>query len=293
MKKKIFTGSGVAIVTPFKANGSVDFDKLGELIEFQIKNNTDAIIICGTTGESSTMPDDEHISVVKYACDKVAGRIPVVAGAGSNDTAHAINLSKACQECGADALLSVSPYYNKTTQAGLVAHFSAIANSVDIPIILYNVPGRTNLNINPETVAELAKLDNIVAIKECNLNQVGDVINLCPDDFTVYSGEDGLIVPLLSLGGEGVISVLANVCPQETHDIVKNYLDGNVDEARRLQLKYLKLISALFCETSPIPVKETMNQLGMDVGVCRLPLVEATENAKVRIENALKELNLI
>lgn len=293
MKKKIFTGSGVAIVTPFKKDGSVDYDKLGELIDFQINNSTDCIVICGTTGESSTMPDEEHIAVVKYACEKVAGRVPVIAGAGSNDTAHAIKLSNACKECGADALLSVSPYYNKTTQAGLVAHFTAIASNVDLPIILYNVPGRTNININPETVAELAKIENIVAIKECNLNQVGDVINLCPEDFTIYSGEDGLIVPLLSLGGEGVISVLANVCPQETHDIVRNYLDGNVEEARKLQLKYLDLVSALFCETSPIPVKEALNQMGMNVGTCRLPLVEASENAKKKVEKALKDLNLI
>ena len=295
MRKQIFTGSAVAIVTPFKeSDGTVDFDRLAELIEYQIAHKTDAIVICGTTGECSTMPDEEHLEVVRFCCETVKGRVPVIAGAGSNDTAHAVKLSGKCKECGADAILSVSPYYNKTTQAGLIAHFSMIAENCDLPIILYNVPGRTNININPETVAALAeKHENIVALKECNLDQAGKVMNLCPDDFTVYSGEDGLVVPLLSLGGKGVISVLSNVCPEETHNMVDSYLKGDTETARKLQLKYLDLVSALFCETSPIPVKEAMNQMGFNVGVCRLPLVEASENAKQKVNKELKALGLI
>ena len=292
MKNCIFTGSGVAIVTPFTEDG-IDFEQLGELIEFQIREKTDAIIICGTTGEASTMPDEEHISVIEYAVKKVNGRLPVIAGTGSNDTRHAIHLSKRAQEVGADAILSVSPYYNKTTQRGLYEHFKMIAENISIPMILYNVPSRTNLNINPETVQQLSKIENIVAIKECNLNQVGEIINLCGGDFTVYSGEDGLIVPLMSLGGKGVISVMANIIPRDTHEIASKFLNGDLEGSRKLQLKTLDLIKALFIEVSPIPVKEAMNQMGIKVGKCRMPLVDISDKNKDILMNAMKNYGII
>jgi len=292
MKKCIFTGSGVAIITPF-TNDGVDFDKLGELIEFQIKEKTDAIVICGTTGEASTMPDSEHISVIEYAVKKVNKRLPVIAGTGSNDTKHAINLSKAAEEAGADAILSVTPYYNKTTQKGLFEHFKVIANCISIPVILYNVPSRTNLNINAETVKLLSEIENIVAIKECNLNQVGDIINLCGSDFSVYSGEDGLVVPLMSLGGKGVISVMANIIPGDTHDMAAKYLSGDADGARKLQLKTINLIKGLFSEVSPVPIKAAMNLMGMNVGQCRMPLVEISDNNQEFLISVMKEYGLI
>ena len=292
MKKCIFTGSGVAIVTPF-TNEGVDFDKLGELIEFQIKEKTDAIVICGTTGEASTMPDSEHISTIEYAVKKVNKRLPVIAGTGSNDTKHAIHLSKAAEEAGADAILSVTPYYNKTTQKGLYEHFKVIANSLSIPVVLYNVPSRTNLNINAETVKQLSEIENIVAIKECNLNQVGDIINLCGSDFTVYSGEDGLVIPLMSLGGKGVISVMANIIPGDTHDMAAKYLSGDVDGARKLQLKTINLIKGLFSEVSPVPVKAAMNLMGMNVGQCRMPLVEISDKNQEFLISVMKEYGLI
>jgi len=292
MRKPIFTGSGVAIITPFTENG-VDFEKLGELIEFHIKENTDAIIICGTTGEASTMPDDEHIEVIEYTVRKVNGRLPVIAGTGSNDTKHAIHLSKRAEEVGADAILSVTPYYNKTTQEGLYRHFRAIAESIGIPVILYNVPSRTNLNIDPATVVRLAEIDNIVAIKECNLNQAGEIIHRCGDDFTVYSGEDALVLPLLSLGGKGVISVMANIIPRDTHDMVAAYLSGDLETARKIQLGALELIRALFIEVSPIPVKEAMNLMGMNVGKCRMPLVEMSDKNREILRKAMKNYGLI
>lgn len=292
MRKHVFTGSGVAIITPFSED-KIDFDKLGELIEFQIKNKTDAIVICGTTGEASTMPDSEHISAIEYTVAKVNKRVPVIAGTGSNDTRHAVFLSKEAERVGADAILSVTPYYNKTTQRGLYEHFRIVAESISIPVILYNVPSRTNLNINPDTVFKLSQIDNIVGIKECNLNQVGDVVNLCGDDFAVYSGEDALIVPLLSLGGKGVISVMANIIPEDTHNIVMSYLNGDVETAKRLQLKTLNLIKALFCEVSPIPIKAAMNMMGMNVGKCRLPLVDISESNAEILKKALKEYGLI
>ena len=292
MKKLIFTGSGVAIVTPF-TNDGVDYDKLGELIEFQIKNHTDCLVICGTTGEASTMPDDEHIAVIEYAVKKVNKRIPVIAGTGSNDTRHAVHLSKRAEDVGADAILSVTPYYNKTSQRGLYEHFKAIANGISIPVILYNVPSRTNLNINAETVKQLSEIENIVGIKECNLNQVGDIINLCGDDFTVYSGDDGIVVPVLSLGGKGVISVMANIIPGDTHDMAAKYLAGDVSGGRKLQLATLNLIKALFCDVSPIPVKAAMNLMGMNVGPCRMPLVDMNEKNMDILRNTLKEYGLI
>lgn len=292
MKKRIFTGSGVAIVTPFTEDG-VDFEKLGELIEFQIRENTDAIIICGTTGEASTMPDDEHIDVIEYAVKKVNGRVPVIAGTGSNDTRHAVSLSKKAEEVGADAILSVTPYYNKTTQQGLYEHFKAIAENLHIPVILYNVPSRTNLNINPETIQKLSGIDNIIGVKECNLNQAGEVINLCGGDFTVYSGEDGLVLPIMSLGGKGVISVMANIIPRDTHDMTWNYLAGDIEGSRKIQLKTMELIKGLFIEVNPIPIKEAMNLLGMNVGKCRLPLVEMSVGNRDILVNAMKNYGLL
>jgi 4-hydroxy-tetrahydrodipicolinate synthase len=292
MKKCIFTGSGVAIVTPFTDDG-VDFEKLGELIEFQISEKTDAIIICGTTGEASTMPDDEHIAVIEYAVKKVNGRLPVIAGTGSNDTRHAVSLSKQAEEAGADAILSVTPYYNKTTQQGLYEHFKTIAENLHIPVILYNVPSRTNLNINPETLQKLSRIDNIAGIKECNLSQAGEVINLCGDDFSVYSGEDGLVLPIMSLGGKGVISVMANIIPRDTHDMIEKYLSGDIEGSRKIQLKTLELIKALFIEVNPIPIKEAMNLMGMNVGRCRLPLVEMSAANREILKTAMKNYGLI
>jgi 4-hydroxy-tetrahydrodipicolinate synthase len=292
MKKCVFTGSGVAIVTPFTDDG-IDFDKLGELIEFQIKEKTDAIIICGTTGEASTMSDDEHVEAIAYAVRKSNGRVPVIAGTGSNDTKYAVWLSKQAEESGADAILTVTPYYNKTTQEGLYQHFRAVAESVNIPVILYNVPSRTNLNIDPDTVQRLSEIDNIVAIKECNLNQAGEIINRCGEDFTIYSGEDGLVLPMLSLGGKGVISVLANIIPRDTHDMVASYLAGDLESGRKLQLKTLELIKALFIEVSPIPVKEAMNLMGMNVGKCRMPLVDMSDKNREILKKAMQNYGLI
>lgn len=276
MRKPLFEGSCVAIVTPFTEN-SVDFEKLGELIDFQLREGTDAIVICGTTGEASTMPDEEHKAAIKFAVKRVNGRIPVIAGTGSNDTRHAIELSKFAEEAGVDAILTVSPYYNKTTQRGLYEHFKVIAKSIKIPVILYNVPSRTNLNINPETVKALSEIENIVAIKECNLNQVGDIINLCGDDFTVYSGDDNAVLPLLALGGKGVISVMANIIPKDTHDLVAKFIAGDIEGSRKIQLRTLELIKALFIEVSPVPVKTAMNLMGMNVGKCRMPLVDMSD----------------
>lgn len=292
MRKPIFTGSGVAIVTPFTNEGT-DYNKLSELIEYQIKEGTDAIIIAGTTGEASTMYDDEHKAAIKFTVEKVNGRVPVIAGTGSNHTVHAIELSKYAQEVGADAILTVTPYYNKTTQKGLYEHFKLIAKSISIPAVLYNVPSRTNLNISPETVKALSEIDNIVAIKECNLSQVGDVVNLCGEDFTVYSGEDGTIVPFLSMGAKGVISVMANIIPKDTHDIVTKFLSGDFEGSRRLQLKTLDLIKALFIEVSPIPIKAAMNLLGMNVGNCRLPLVEMSDKDLEILKKELKKYGLM
>ncbi len=292
MRKPIFTGSGVAIVTPFTNEGT-DYNKLAELIEYQIKEGTDAIIIAGTTGEASTMYDDEHKAAIKFTVDKVSGRVPVIAGTGSNHTVHAIELSKYAQEVGADAILTVTPYYNKTTQKGLYEHFKLIANSISIPAVLYNVPSRTNLNIAPETVKALSEIDNIIAIKECNLSQVGDIVNLCSEDFTVYSGEDGAIVPFLSMGAKGVISVMANIIPKDTHDMVEKYLSGDVEGSRKLQLKTLDLIRALFIEVSPIPIKAAMNLLGMNVGNCRLPLTDMSDKNLEILKNELKKYGLL
>lgn len=295
MKNRIFTGAGVAIVTPMNEDGSVNFEKLGEIIDFQIENHTDAIIICGTTGESATLSDVEHRDVIKYAVEHTAKRIPVIAGTGSNDTAYCIELSQEAQALGADALLLVTPYYNKTSQRGLVRHYQLVAESVSLPIIVYSVASRTGVNITPETCVELAKIPNIVAIKEAsgNISQVARIKRLCGDELDIYSGNDDQIVPILSLGGAGVISVLSNVMPKETHDICQLFLDGKVEESRQLQLKLLDLCNALFMDVNPIPVKEAMNQMGMNVGECRLPLYRMTDANIEKMRAVLTGLGLI
>lgn len=291
----LFEGSGVAIVTPFNDDMTVNYDKLGELLEFQIENNTDAIIICGTTGEASTLTDEEQVSVIEYTVKKVNKRIPVIAGAGSNDTKHGINLCKAIEEVGVDGLLLVTPYYNKTSSKGLKEHFIALADSVNIPIILYNVPGRTGMNMKPSIAKELSNHKNIVAIKEASgdLGQVVELASICDPEFAIYSGNDDTIVPLLSVGGKGVISVLANICPKETHDLVREYLDGNIDKSKELQLKYKKLIDALFIEPNPIPVREALNLMGFEIGNPRLPLTNMEEDNKKVLVEAMKEIGLI
>lgn len=295
MKQTIFTGSGVAILTPMHPDYSIDYESLGRLIDFQIAGGTDSIIICGTTGEASTMTDEEHVECIAYTVDRVAGRVPVVAGAGSNDTAYAIWMSKEAEAAGADALLHVSPYYNKCTQKGLVAHFSAIADATMLPIILYNVPGRTGVNILPTTYQELAKHPNIVATKEANGNvaSVAETIALCGDDLDIYAGNDDYIVPLLSLGGKGVISVLANIAPKVVHDLCHQYFQGNHRESAQLQLDYIHLIGALFHEVNPIPVKEAANLMGLGCGPCRLPLTPMEEKNKTQLVAEMQKMGLL
>ena len=295
MKKTIFTGAGVAIVTPMNEDGSINFDKLGELIDFNIENGTDAIVICGTTGESATMTDEEHIACIKYAVERTNHRVPVIAGTGSNHTEYAVNLSKKAEELGADALLCVTPYYNKTSQAGLIAHFTAIANAVNLPIILYNVPSRTGVNILPETLVKLAEIDNITAVKEAsgNISQVAKIAALCGDKIDIYSGNDDQIVPIMSLGGKGVISVLSNCMPKETHEITALCLENKYDEARKLQLELLDFINALFSDVNPIPVKEALNLMGFNAGECRLPLVKMSDEKIEKLKATMNKLGLI
>lgn len=291
----IFTGAGVAIVTPMKENGDVNYEVLGELIEEQIAGSTDALIICGTTGESSTLSHEEHLDVIKYAIDKVAKRIPVVAGTGSNCTETAVYLSQEAEKMGADALLLVTPYYNKATQKGLIKHFTTVANSVKLPIILYNVPSRTGCNILPETAVAMAKnVENIVAIKEAsgNISQIAKLMQLADGCIDLYSGNDDQIVPILSLGGKGVISVLSNVAPKETHDIVQLYLDGKVKESCELQLRALPLVNALFCEVNPIPVKAALNLMGKNAGTLRGPLTDMEEANVQKLAQAMKDFGI-
>jgi len=291
----IFTGAGVALVTPMNADGSVNFEKMKELIEFQIANDTDALIICGTTGEATTISDEDQIECVRFAKEVAAGRVPVIAGAGSNDTAHCIELAVACEKAGADAVLLVTPYYNKATQKGLILHYTAIANAINIPIILYNVPGRTGCNLAPKTVAELAKVPNIVAVKEAsgNLSQVAEIAALVGPDFDIYSGNDDQILPVLSLGGAGVISVLSNVAPKQTHDMVAKFFEGDIKGSIKLQLDAIELISALFCEVNPIPVKTALNLMGYEVGACKLPLCEMEPKNLETLKTAMKNYGLI
>lgn len=273
MKTAPFTGSAVALVTPFTRSG-VDFDKLSELIEFHIANKTDAIVVCGTTGEASTLPDDEHISILKHSVKVAAGRIPIIAGTGSNDTAHAISFSKIAEELGCDGLLVVTPYYNKTTQKGLKAHYEMIANSVSIPIIMYHIPGRTGVKMTLDTIKHLAKIPNIVAIKESSGDLSFAAQIVAETDLVLYSGNDDIIVPIMSIGGKGVISVVANILPEETHNICKDFESGNVLKAKEDFLRLLKLINTLFIEVNPIPIKTAMNLLGFDVGILRPPLCD-------------------
>ncbi|TAH64420.1 MAG: 4-hydroxy-tetrahydrodipicolinate synthase [Anaerolineaceae bacterium] len=291
----LFKGAGVAIVTPFNEKYEVDYEKLGELIEFQITNKTDSIIICGTTGEASTLTHEEHLECIKYTVQKVNKRVPVIAGTGSNCTDTAIYLSKEAESFGVDGLLVVTPYYNKATQKGLIAHFTAIANSVSLPIIMYNVPARTGCNMLPQTVATLVKnVDNIVGIKEAssNISQVADIMSLTQGKIDLYSGCDEMIVPILSLGGIGVISVLSNIAPRETHDMVIKYLEGDVNASRDLQLKYIPLINAIFCEVNPIPVKAALNLMGLGAGPLRMPLTEMEPANVERLRNELKNCNI-
>lgn len=292
----IFKGAGVAIVTPMKENGEVNYEKFAEMIEFQIANGTDAIIVCGTTGESSTLTHEEHLDVIKYCTEKVAGRIPVVAGTGSNCTETAVYLSKEAEKYGVDGLLLVSPYYNKATQNGLYTHFKTIAESVELPIILYNVPSRTGCNIMPDTVIRLCHdVENIVGVKEAsgNLSQIARLAAKAKGTVDIYSGNDDQIVPILSLGGKGVISVLSNVAPKETHEICARYFAGDVEGSRDLQLRAMDLCDALFCEVNPIPVKKALNLMGMEAGSLRLPLTEMEEANAAKLEKAMREFGIL
>lgn len=292
----VFTGAGVAIVTPFKENGAVNYEKFGELIEEQIAGGTDAIIVCGTTGESSTLDHEEHLSVIKYCIEKVAGRIPVVAGTGSNCTETAVYLSTEAEKSGADALLLVTPYYNKATQNGLFKHYKTIADSVKIPCILYNVPSRTGCNIAPETVVRLcSEVENIVGVKEAsgNLSQIVKLMSIADGKVDLYSGNDDQIVPLLALGGKGVISVLSNVAPRQTHDICEKFFNGDVAGSCAEQLRAIPLCNALFCEVNPIPVKKALNLMGKDAGPLRAPLTEMEEDNAARLEKAMKDYGIL
>lgn len=294
MKKVIFKGCATALVTPF-TNDGINFEELRKLIEFQILEGIDGLVICGTTGESSTMSLVEKKSVIDFSVKVANGRVPIIAGTGGNNTADAVAMSKYAESVGADGLLLVTPYYNKTTQKGLIAHFSKIAESVNIPIILYNVPSRTGLNIEPETCLELSKIPNIVAIKEAsgNISQVAKMANLCNDELTIYSGNDDQILPILSLGGLGVISVLSNVYPKFVHEMVMDYLTGNWQKATASQIYSLPLINALFSEVNPIPIKYALNKIGFNCGIPRLPLVELSDKNKERIDTLLKETSKI
>lgn len=289
----IFTGAAVAIVTPMHEDGSVNYDKLGEIIDAQINNSTDAIVICGTTGESATLSGEEHMECIRYAVEKVNKRVPVIAGTGSNDTAYAVEMSADAEKVGVDALLLVTPYYNKTSQRGLIAHFTAIADAVNIPIILYNVPSRTGCKIEISTYKELAKHRNIVATKEA-CGDISFIAEIAAEtDLVIYSGNDSEILPIMSLGGKGVISVASNIIPKEIHDLTQYALKGDYKTAAEIQLKYLSLIKALFCDVNPIPVKEAMNLMGMEVGECRLPLLKPEESKTELIRSELKKFGLV
>ena len=290
MKKILFKGCGTAIATPFTKDG-VNFEEFKKLLEFQIQEGADAIIVCGTTGESSTMTKQEKKDTIRFAIDTVAKRIPVIAGTGGNNTKEAIEMSQYAESVGADGLLLVTPYYNKTTQEGLIAHYSVIAQSVSIPIILYNVPSRTGVNILPETCLALSKIPNIVAIKEAsgNISQVAKIAALCKEDLAIYSGNDDQIIPILSLGGLGVISVLSNIEPKFTHQMVMDFLNGNTKSAKEAQLKCLPLVDALFCEVNPIPVKAALCMKGYDFGIPRLPLIEMSNKGKEKLQKAIDE----
>lgn len=292
----IFTGAGVALITPMNEDGSVNYEKLRELLEFHVANKTDAIIICGTTGEASTLSDEEHLECIRFACEVINKRIPVIAGTGSNCTQSAIELSKEAEKSGVDGLLLVTPYYNKATQNGLKAHYKAIAKEVNVPIILYNVPSRTGTRLAPQTVVDLChEVPNIVGVKDAtgDISEVAELMSLAKGTVDVYSGNDDQIVPVLSLGGKGVISVLSNILPKETHDMVASYLEGDVAKSCEMQLKYFDLVKALFCEVNPIPVKKALNLMGMEVGSLRLPLTEMEDANAKRLEAEMRKAGVI
>ena len=294
-KPVIFEGAAVALATPMYQDGSVNYDALARLIDFQLTNKTDAIVVCGTTGEAKTMNTDEHIKVIKFVVDEVAGKVPVIAGAGSNDTAYGVALADEAVACGADALLLVTPYYNKTSQEGLVHHFNYIADRAKKPIILYNVPSRTGLDIKPETYAELAKHPMIVASKEANgdISALAKSIELCGDNLTFYSGNDDQTTAFMALGAKGVVSVLSNIMPLEAHNIAQAALNGDFKESARLQIKYLDMCNTLFCDVNPIPVKEALNLMGFEAGECRMPLYPLNEKNRQRLVNCMKKYGLI
>lgn len=292
----IFTGAGVALITPMNEDGSVNYEKLRELLVFHVANKTDAIIICGTTGEASTLSDEEHLECIRFACEVINKRIPVIAGTGSNCTQSAIELSKEAEKSGVDGLLLVTPYYNKATQNGLKAHYKAIAKEVNVPIILYNVPSRTGTRLAPQTVVDLChEVPNIVGVKDAtgDISEVAELMSLAKGTVDVYSGNDDQIVPVLSLGGKGVISVLSNILPKETHDMVASYLEGDVAKSCEMQLKYFDLVKALFCEVNPIPVKKALNLMGMEVGSLRLPLTEMEDANAKRLEEEMRKAGVI
>lgn len=294
MKKIIFKGCGTAIATPFTETG-VNFEEFGKLIESQIQNQVDSIIVCGTTGEAATMTLEERKETIKFAIEKVAGRVPVVAGTGSNSTLQAVEMTKYVESIGADGALVVTPYYNKTTQDGLAAHYKKIAESTNLPIVLYNVPSRTGVNILPETCKKLSEIENIVAIKEAsgNISQIAEIAKLCGDNLNIYSGNDDQIVPILSLGGIGVISVLSNIMPEYTHKITEEFFNGNIKNACKMQLDVIDLIKALFSEVNPIPVKKALNLVGYNYGEPRLPLVPMSEAKAEKMKEEMKKFNLL
>ncbi len=291
----IFTGSGVAITTPFNTDGTLNYDAYEKHINFLIENGTDAIVTCGTTGESSTMNDEEHIATIKKAVEIVAGRVPVIAGCGSNDTKHGVYLAKKSEEVGADALLLVTPYYNKCTQNGLIKHYSTYADSTSLPIMLYNVPSRTGVNILPATVKELSKIDNIVAIKEAcaDIDQISELVRLCGDSIDLYTGNDNQVIPTMSLGGKGVVTVAGNILPREMHDMVMEFINGNTRAALDLQMKMMPIINVLFSEVNPIPIKEAVNLIGFENGPCRPPLYGCEESTIIKLKEEMKKLGLL
>ncbi len=295
MKKRIFTGCATALVTPFNDDCSVNYPRLRSLVEEQIEGGVDALVICGTTGESATLDNDEHLKVLEEAVTTANGRVPIIAGTGSNDTMYAAQLSQHAESLGVDGLLMVTPYYNKTSQNGLINHYFYVADRVKTPIILYNVPSRTGTAIKPETYKELAKHENIVAVKEANgdISSIAKTMSLCQGELDLYSGNDDEIVPIMSLGGIGVISVLSNILPRETHNICAEFLKGNIDKARDMQLKYVSLINALFSDVNPIPVKEAMNMMGLGMGPLRMPLAPMTESARAALREELKKHGLV
>ncbi len=295
MKKRIFQGAGIAILTPMHSDGTINWEAFGRLIDWQLENSTDALIVCGTTGESPTLSTEEKVSLFRFAVERVNGRVPVIAGTGSNDTKKAVELSKEAKQAGADGLLLVTPYYNKTSQRGLAAHYNAIADAVDLPQIVYHIPSRTGVTIAPKTFRELSKHPNIVAVKEAsgNFAAIAQTRYLCGDDLDFYSGEDGQIVPLLSLGGIGVISVLSHVAPKAVHDICSLFFEGKVQESAALQLAYMDLIQALFADVNPIPVKEAVNLMGFEAGPCRMPLCPMSGEDRAVLVAALKNHGII